>query len=115
MSTETCELRARQRYPLHFEVEYRVFGKGHAVVSGAATTLNFSSHGILLTATEGVNKGQVISLSVRWSTGELAMPKVDLEIIGRVVRVSEQGTAVQILRYGFNPHHMKAAAGVAAS
>jgi hypothetical protein len=114
MSTATCELRTRHRYPLHFEVNYRVFGKGHAVVSGAATTLNFSSHGILLTATEGVSKGQVMSLSVRWHSGASGMPKVELEIIGRVVRVSAQGTAVQILRYGFNPHAAKAAVGAPA-
>jgi hypothetical protein len=88
-------------------VEYRVFGKGHAVVSGAATTMNFSSHGILLTPTEGVSKGQVIEVSVRWSEGTGGMPRVDLEIIGRVVRVGPQGTAVQILRYGFNPRHSR--------
>jgi hypothetical protein len=83
-------------------VNYRVFGKGHAVVAGAATTINMSSHGILITPTEGVSKGQVIELSIRWRRGAPGMPKVDLEVLGRVVRVNAQGTAVQILRYGFN-------------
>jgi hypothetical protein len=87
-------------------LEYRVFGKGHAVVSGSATTLNISSHGILLTPTDGVSKGQVIELSIRWNTGAADLPKVSLEVIGRVVRVNGHGTAVQILRYGFN-HHQK--------
>lgn len=102
MPVPNAERRGGTRYPVHFEADYRVFAKGHAVVSGVATTLNMSSHGLLLSPTEGVSRGQVIELSIRWSKGHAGIPNVDLEVIGRVVRVDEQGTAVQIIRYGFN-------------
>lgn len=107
MSSATTELRACQRYPLQFEVEYRVFGKGHSIFAGTARTLNISSHGVLLTPTEGTSKGQLIELSIKWNSGASGSPKVDLEVLGRVIRIDSRGTAVQILRYGFNPHEAR--------
>jgi hypothetical protein len=103
-SVNFAERRHRKRYPLQFELEYRVFGKGHSIFAGAARTLNISSEGVLLTPTEGVNRGQVVELSIRWHTGGRCAPRADLEILGRVMRVDSSGTAVRILRYGFYPH-----------
>lgn len=101
MASENTELRASQRYPLKFDVEYRVFGKGHSIIAGTARTLNISSHGVLLAPTEGASKGQFIELSISWNSGAPEAQKVELEVLGRVIRVDSRGTAVHILRYGF--------------
>ncbi len=104
MSSATTERRVCRRYPLQFDLEYRVFGKGHSIFAGSAKTLNISSQGVLLTPTEGVTKGQLVELSIKWHTGGPGAPRADLEILGRVMRVDAHGTAVHILRYGFYPH-----------
>jgi hypothetical protein len=104
MASATTERRNSKRYPLEFELEYRVFGKGHSISAGVAKTLNISSEGILLAFTENVSKGQLVEVSIRWHTGARGAPQADLEILGRVIRVDSSGTAVRILRYGFYPH-----------
>lgn len=103
----TIERRQRRRYSLQFEVEYRVFGRGHSIVSGSSKTINLSSHGILLTPTQNVSKGQLVELSINWQSGVPGAPATDLEILGRVVRVSAAGTAVMILRHGFYPQRAR--------
>ena len=101
MSSATTELRACERYPLQFDVKYRVFGKGHTIFAGTARTINISSHGVLLTPTEATTKGELIELSIDWNSGASGAAKMNLEVLGRVVRIDTRGTAVQILRYGF--------------
>ena len=71
--------------------------------------MNISSQGVLLSHTNGIRKGQLVELSIRWTSGEYRGSKVDLEVLGRVLRVDETGAAVRILRYGFNPHEIKLA------
>jgi hypothetical protein len=102
----------RRRYIIQFDLEYRVFGKGHSICSGAAKTVNISSEGILLTRADGVNKGQLVEISIRWNTGAPGAAVADLEILGRVMRVDASGTAVRILRYGFHPHPYASAAAI---
>lgn len=106
MPSAITERRHRKRYPIQFELEYRVFGKGHSISAGAARTLNISSEGMLLSPTEGIIKGQLVELSIRWQTGARGAPKADLEILGRVMRADSEGTAIRILRYGFNPREV---------
>ena len=108
----TSERRHRRRYSLQFDLEYRVFGKGHSIYTGAAKTVNISSEGLLLTGADGVNKGQLVEISIRWNTGAPGAPMADLEILGRVMRVDASGTAVRILRYGFHPHPYASAAAI---
>jgi len=108
MPSATTERRQSRRYPLQFELDYRVFGKGHSIFAGSARTLNISSEGLLLTTTEGISKGQLVELSIRWHTGARGAPRADLEILGRVIRVDDDGTAIRILRYGFCPHEIPA-------
>lgn len=100
------ERRHRKRYPIQFELEYRVFGKGHSISAGLARTMNISSEGVLLTPTEGISKGQLVEVSIRWQTGARGAPKADLEILGRVMRADAAGTAIRILRYGFYPREV---------
>jgi hypothetical protein len=97
------ERRNRNRYPLQFDLEYRVFTKGHSVVAGSARTVNISSGGVLLTSTEGIKKGELMEISIRWQTVVPTAPNTKLEILGRVIRVDSSGTAVRILRYGLYP------------
>ena len=92
--------RRRKRYALRFEVEYRVFGKGHSIIAGYTTTVNLSSDGILLEETAALVRGQLVELSILWQAGIRGQPKTTLEILGRVLRVDDGGTAVRILRYG---------------
>jgi hypothetical protein len=84
------------------DLDYRVFGKGHSIVTGATKTINMSSSGLLLAETAGVVKGQLVELSIRWNPGARGAPGVTLEILGRVLRLDAGGTAIRILRYGFN-------------
>jgi len=89
---------------LHFQLAYRVFGKGHAIFAGTAQTVNISSKGVLVTPIGAVSKGQLVELSIQWQTGAPGAAQADLEILGRVMRVDRSGTAIHILRYGFHPH-----------
>jgi hypothetical protein len=108
------ERRRRNRYPLQFDLIYRAFGKGHSIVIGAARTVNISSDGVLLNATEGIQKGQLVELSIRWKTFAPNVPETNLEILGRVMRVDATGTAVRVLLYGRYPMSAAASAGAGA-
>jgi hypothetical protein len=102
MASAPTDRRQSKRYALHLDLEYRVFGKGHSIVTGTTTTINISSSGLLLAQTAGVIKGQLVELSIRWRPGAHGVPGVTLEVLGRVLRLDEGGTAIRILRYGFN-------------
>ena len=101
MTSQPNDRRRRKRYTLRFELEYRVFAKGHSIIAGKTKTVNLSTGGILLAETDGVVTGQLAELSILWQIGIRAQPKRTLEILGRVLRVDDGGTAVRILRYGF--------------
>jgi hypothetical protein len=98
-----AERRRGKRYPLQFDLEYRVFGKGHSIFVGSAKTVNISSGGVLLTPTDQVCKGQLVELSIKWPIGVAGAPGAILEVLGRAQRVDASGTAVRILRFGFYP------------
>jgi hypothetical protein len=107
MRLATTERRRRKRYPLQFDLEYRVFGKGHSIFAGTAKTLNISSGGVLLTPTDQVCRGQLVELSIQWPTRAPGTENAILEILGRAQRVDAAGTAVRILRFGFYPRERR--------
>jgi hypothetical protein len=99
------ERRAAYRYPLRLSVEYRIFGRSHAIAAGSAEIVNMSSHGLLINTKQGVNKGQLIELSIVWRVYPDQPPGADLLVLGRVTRSGPEGSAIRILRYGFHPRH----------
>jgi hypothetical protein len=102
MVSAPTDRRQSKRYALHLNVEYRVFGKGHSIVTGASRTVNISSGGVLVADAAGMFKGQLVELSIGWQGGARGLPGVTLEVLGRVVRVDVNGTAVRTMRYGFH-------------
>jgi hypothetical protein len=102
MVSAPTDRRQSKRYALDLDLEYRVFGKGHSIVTGTARTVNISSGGVLVADAAGVFKGQLVELSIRWQGIPRGSPGVTLEVLGRAVRVDANGTAVRTLRYGFH-------------
>jgi len=101
MTSPPNDRRQRKRFPLRLEVEYRVFGKSHSIIAGNTKTVNISGEGVLLAENAAVVRGQLVELSILWQAGIRGQPNTTLEILGRVLRVDDGGTAVRILRYGF--------------
>ena len=93
--------RGSSRFPVQEKIRYRILHSKTLETSGAGTTLNISSGGILFTTEEPLPAGRVIELSVNWPArlgGECAL---NFFVVGKVVRSDRAKAAVRIQKYEF--------------
>jgi hypothetical protein len=84
-------------------VAYRVFlnHERQVLARGKSHTVDISRTGVLLRTRGSYPAGASAELLIEWpAPSEDAMP-VQLRIVGPVVRHDERGTAIEILRHGF--------------
>jgi hypothetical protein len=98
--------RVQRRYPVALELEYKVMEGGEVVCTGAGTTGNISSGGVLFLTEGTVASGPAVELSIRWPAVSAGEPSMELRLSGRIVRSDANGTALQTCRYHFQkPGH----------
>ncbi len=94
------ERRAKRRYPLQLNIRFRST-QGKLLVAGDGRTLNISSAGLLIAASQDVRKGLRLQLTVEWPWLLDDTTPLQLVAESRVVRASESEFAVRLERYQF--------------
>jgi hypothetical protein len=98
---ESSERRRTSRFPVREDVRYRVVQSKSQQVSGAGTTLNMGSSGILFTTQDRLPLGRMVELSVNWPARLDGTCALQFVATGRVVRSEPNRAAVRIERYEF--------------
>jgi hypothetical protein len=115
--TMNIERRFKARYPVELNVRYQTYGQT-TPVSGVGRTINFSSSGVLVAASETVADGARLKLVIEWPSLLNGTTPLQLITLGRVVRSSASGFAVALEHYQFRTMKRSAkglASGVAAA
>lgn len=94
------ERRFKARYPIELNVRYQTYGQAKPV-SGVGRTVNFSSSGVLIAASERPADGDRLKLVVEWPSLLNGTTPLQLITFGRVVRSNESGFAVALEHYQF--------------
>jgi len=88
------ERRLRTRFPLVWDIYYRILGK--RTVIGRGKSINISSSGALVAADHMVSPGTRIQMSIAWPVSHDGLP-LELVIQGRVLRKEEGRLAVRFV------------------
>lgn len=94
------ERRFKARYPLELNVRYQTYGQSNPV-SGIGHTVNFSSSGVLVAASQPVVDGDRLKLIIEWPTLLNGTTPLQLVTFGRVVRSNATQFAVALEHYQF--------------
>ena len=93
-----AERRGTNRYPLAFELGYRVLSENHY---GRGRTLNISSNGVLFQSDVSLPIGTQIVMTIRWPVLLHDVCPLNLVMTGRVIRSELPTVAVQVHTYEF--------------
>src|SRR5690348_3634968 len=85
--------RAQPRCSIRLPMEFTVVGKGYVGQLGIGVLLDISSTGIAFRTSDEVECGRFVNISIPWLSGTDSI--TTLKAYGRVVRHSEQTTAIQ--------------------
>lgn len=96
----SIERRFKARYPIELNVRYQTYGQTKPV-SGIGRTVNFSSSGVLIAASETPADGDRLKLVVEWPSLLNGTTPLQLIMFGRVVRLNDSGFAVALEHYQF--------------
>jgi hypothetical protein len=98
------ERRAVERFPIRMNLRYRLSRKEQGAASEASgCVVDISSTGILFSPRLSHPQDAVMVLSIDWPARRDEAPPIRLSVLGRVVRSDHRGTAIRILRHGFEP------------
>jgi hypothetical protein len=95
------ERRKTDRFPIESELRYKVMENKDVTEPGTGRTLNMSSSGILFTTAAQLPLGRRVELSVDWPAQLSETCGLKLVALGRVVRSSEEVSAIRIDKYDF--------------
>ncbi len=95
------ERRSTDRFPIERELRYKVVSKRSGNESGAGTTVNFSSGGVLFTTEQMLIPGKKIELAISWPAQLDSHCALKLLARGRIVRCENSRAAVEIQQYEF--------------
>ena len=95
------EQRAHQRYPITFELDYKLLKRGHIERHGTGHTLNIGSGGVLLETDPPLPVGHSLELVIHWPFLLEGVCPLKLWMRGRIVRSDGQGIAIKINHHEF--------------
>ncbi len=95
------EQRSHQRYPIHFELDYKLIRRGRVEKQGSGRTLNIGSGGVLLETEGALPSGSAIELVIHWPFLLEGVCPLKLVMRGRIVRSDGLGVAVQTKHHEF--------------
>lgn len=98
------ERRVGERFPIQMNFSYRLPSKGQvSALDASGCVVDISSTGILFRPRLSHPRDAVMVLSINWpARRDKALP-IRLSVLGMVVRSDNRGTAIKILRHGFEP------------
>ena len=102
-----ADRRTNARFPCRLAVSYQALE--HPFFSGKATseTVNISSKGLLFAASEPLEPGQLLQVSVDWPARLDNEVPLKLVAEGRVIRIIDGQAAVRIDKYEFRTRKVK--------
>ena len=95
------EQRAHQRYPIIFDLDYKLVRRGRVEHQGSGRTLNIGSGGVLLETEGALPSGHSIELVIHWPFLLEGVCPLKLVMRGRIVRSDAKGVAVQAKHHEF--------------
>jgi hypothetical protein len=96
-----AERRARLRYTVELDLRYKVTWRQQVLHEGSGKTCDFSRNGVFFRADQALPKGLAVELSIDWPMLLDGVCPLQLRISGKVLRSSEAGSAVKIMRHWF--------------
>jgi hypothetical protein len=93
--------RMSRRFPLRLPVRYRPIGSRDAGEWTACESVNISSSGVLLTASEAIQQGQPVEALVSWPVFLDKHIPLKLVVKGHIVRYDDEGAAMHFETYEF--------------
>lgn len=99
--SNSSDRRESSRFPLREDLKYKLLHSKNQEISGAGTTLNIGSGGILFTTEEMLPVGRTVELSVNWPARLDGTCALKFVAVGRVIRAEPHRAAVRIERYQF--------------
>ena len=109
----SMERRAKVRYPIACELEYRILRGRSADRVGKGVTINISSEGLLFHTMETLPRGSGIELTLNWPVTLDDHIPLTLRIKGSVVRSESDRAVAQIRSHEFRLGSRKIAPGAA--
>jgi hypothetical protein len=96
------ERRVVERFPIRMNFSYRLSSKGQvSALDASGCVVDISSTGILFSPGLSHPQDAVMVLSIDWPARRDKAPPIRLSVLGMVVRSDDRGTAIRILRHGF--------------
>ena len=96
------ERRVGERFPIRMNFSYRLLSKGQVSAQDASgCVVDISSTGILFRPRLSHPRDTAMVLSIDWPVRRDNAPPTRLSVRGKVVRSDNRGTAIRILRHGF--------------
>ena len=96
-----AEGRASARFPMTLEVRYTVPGHRTAAGMGSGRSIDLSSSGLSFTADRPLRSGQMLEVSIDWPVLLGGGVRLQLIMLGVVVRTSGTTTALEVRRHEF--------------
>jgi len=98
------ERRASHRYPVELVLKYQTLQSGGRGESRIGMTLDFSSHGVLISAAQSQipTPGSKLHVAVEWPVALDGKTPLQLVVRGKVVRVGPATFALLFERYEFH-------------
>jgi len=97
------ERRTYCRFPVRLSLRFKLSGHQRIPLEGLGNTLNLSTGGVLFSAGQSLPVGSDAELSIEWPASRADCPfRLQLTIVGTVLRSSETGTAVRIAQWEFH-------------
>jgi hypothetical protein len=93
--------RSKHRFAIQRELHFKVMERERVVSTGAGKTVDISSMGVAFEAAGKFKSGALVQLSISWPVLLDETCRMQLMIVGRVVRTEKQSVACTIDRYEF--------------
>ena len=98
------ERRSGRRFPIRMDFRYRLSRSGQGTTPVASgCVVDISRTGILFSPRLSYPEDGVMVLLIDWPARRDKAPPVRLSVLGTVVRSDARGTAIRIMRHGFEP------------
>jgi hypothetical protein len=94
--TSRGDQRAKDRYPITLELQYKLLDKGRVERVGVGRTVNISSNGVLIETDRSLPTGGSVELAMKWPFLLRGICGMKLVVRGRIVRCHANMTATAV-------------------
>jgi len=101
MQMRSIERRARVRFPMQFELRYKLLEGDAIIASGAGATCDMSSGGVAFTSDLPLPTGVFVELSIAWPVLLDNGCPMRLIVFGKVLRAGLRRSVCSVEKYEF--------------